>query len=45
MPCTAKKFEADRDEFKVDGVNDVDYVITTQELIAMIKEAGIVFSV
>jgi len=44
MPCTAKKLEADRDEFKVDGVNDVDYVITTQELIAMIKEAGIVFS-
>lgn len=44
MPCTAKKFEADRDEFKVDGVKDVDYVITTQELIAMIKEAGIVFS-
>ncbi|MEG1254474.1 [FeFe] hydrogenase, group A [Clostridium sp.] len=44
MPCTAKKFEAKRDEFKVDGVNDVDYVITTQELIQMIKESGIIFS-
>ncbi|HBE76665.1 MAG TPA: ferredoxin, partial [Firmicutes bacterium] len=43
MPCTAKKFEAARDEFKIDGVPMVDYVITTQELIRMIKEAGIVF--
>ncbi|OOM74515.1 NADP-reducing hydrogenase subunit HndC [Clostridium puniceum] len=38
MPCSAKKFEADRDEFKTDGVPDVDYVITTQELINMINE-------
>ncbi|MDU1412624.1 MAG: [FeFe] hydrogenase, group A [Clostridium sp.] len=44
MPCTAKKFEAQRDEFKRNGVPDVDYVLTTQELVAMIKEAGIVFS-
>lgn len=43
MPCTAKKFEAARDEFKVNGVPNVDYVITTQELIQMIKEAGILF--
>jgi len=43
MPCTAKKFEADRDEFKVDGQPNVDAVITTQELIVMIKESGIVF--
>lgn len=43
MPCTAKKYEAARDEFKVDGDPYVDYVITTQELIQMIKEAGIVF--
>ncbi len=43
MPCTAKKFEADRDEFKVDGIPNVDAVITTQELIVMIKESGIVF--
>lgn len=43
MPCTSKKFEADRDEFKVDGVPNVDAVITTQELILMIKESGIIF--
>lgn len=43
MPCTAKKFEAARDEFTIDGVPMVDYVITTQELIRMIKEAGIIF--
>jgi len=44
MPCTAKKFEAARDEFKTDGVPNVDYVITTQELITMVRESGIVFS-
>lgn len=43
MPCTAKKFEAARDEFKVDGIPNVDYCLTTQELIQMIKESGIVF--
>ncbi|MBU3143396.1 [FeFe] hydrogenase, group A [Clostridium sp. CF012] len=44
MPCTAKKSEAKRNEFIEDGVSSVDYVITTQELIQMIKESGIVFS-
>ena len=44
MPCSAKKFEADRNEFKTNGVPDVDYVVTTQELINMIKESGIMFS-
>lgn len=44
MPCTAKKFEANREEFEANGIKDVDYVITTQELISMIKESGIVFS-
>lgn len=44
MPCTAKKFEAARDEFKENGDPYIDYVITTQELIQMIREAGIVFS-
>lgn len=43
MPCTAKKFEAARKEFIVDGEPVINYVITTQELIQMIKEAGIVF--
>ena len=44
MPCTAKKFEAAREEFTANGSPGVDFVITTQELIQMIKEAGIVFS-
>jgi len=44
MPCTGKKFEAARKEFRQDGAPIVDYVITTQELIRMIKEAGIVFA-
>ncbi|HZK01578.1 MAG TPA: [FeFe] hydrogenase, group A [Anaerovoracaceae bacterium] len=44
MPCTAKKFEAVREELMLDGKNPVDAVITTQELIQMIKESGIVFS-
>ncbi|MBF0594025.1 MAG: iron hydrogenase small subunit, partial [Candidatus Omnitrophica bacterium] len=43
MPCTAKKFEAKRPEFKTDGVADVDHVITTQELVQMINEYGIQF--
>jgi len=43
MPCTAKKFEAKRDEFKVEGNPDVDYVITTKELALMIQESGIEF--
>jgi len=43
MPCTAKKSEASRDEFIREGIKDVDYVITTTELCAMIKEIGIQF--
>jgi NADH-quinone oxidoreductase subunit G len=43
MPCTAKKFEANREEFRHDGVKDVDYVLTTQELALMFKESGIEF--
>ncbi len=43
MPCVAKKYEAARDEFCRDGVPDVDYVITTKELILMIKELGVQF--
>ena len=44
MPCTAKKFEAARPEFTKDGKPMVDVVLTTQELIRMIKESGIMFS-
>jgi NADH-quinone oxidoreductase subunit G/[NiFe] hydrogenase diaphorase moiety small subunit/NADP-reducing hydrogenase subunit HndD len=43
MPCTAKKFEADRPEMRNSGYKDVDYVLTTRELAIMIKQAGIRF--
>ena len=43
MPCTAKKSEATREEFATDGCPDVDAVITTNGLIRMIKESGIMF--
>lgn len=41
MPCTAKKDEILRPEHFTDGVQDVDYVLTTTEVTRMIKEAGI----
>ena len=44
MPCTAKKMEAKRDEFQHDGQPDVDVVLTTKEVINMIKEVGIEFA-
>ena len=44
MPCTAKKAEAVRPEFSTNGIQDVDYVLTTRELGRMIKEAGIDFA-
>lgn len=44
MPCTAKKYEAAREEFSVENQPNVDAVITTQEMIGMIKESGIIFS-
>ena len=44
MPCTAKKFECKRDELGRNGRPDTDYVLTTQELGRMIKEAGIDFN-
>lgn len=43
MPCTAKKMEAGREEFRRDGVPNVDLVLTTQEVIKMIKQSGIRF--
>lgn len=43
MPCTAKKFEADRPEMRSSGYKDVDYVLTTRELAVMIKQAGLDF--
>lgn len=44
MPCTAKKYEAQRPEMNSSGVSDVDYVLTTRELAKMIKQAGIDFN-
>ncbi len=44
MPCTAKKYEATRPEFKVNGLNPVDAVITTREFALMMKEAKIDFA-
>lgn len=44
MPCTAKKFEAQRPEMNSSGVQDVDYVLTTRELAKMIKQANIDFN-
>ena len=43
MPCTAKKFEVNRNEMKNDGHPNVDAVLTTRELGQMIREAGIDF--
>ncbi|MDR0822478.1 MAG: [FeFe] hydrogenase, group A [Endomicrobium sp.] len=43
MPCTAKKFEARRPELSKDGIQDTDFVISTQELIRMIEESGLHF--
>jgi NADP-reducing hydrogenase subunit HndD len=40
MPCLAKKYEAQRDEFKVDGNPDVDFSISTRELAHLIKQAN-----
>lgn len=44
MPCTAKKYESTREELSVNGLKDVDAVITTRELAKMIKEARIDFT-
>ena len=44
MPCTAKKFEKDRAEMEVDGLRDVDIVLTTRELAKLIKRSGMNFT-
>ena len=43
MPCTAKKFEKERPELSVNGLQDVDAVLTTRELGKLIKRSGINF--
>ena len=44
MPCLAKKYECEREEFSVDGVPDVDYSISTRELARLIKRSNIRFA-
>ncbi|QSH41926.1 NADH-dependent [FeFe] hydrogenase, group A6 [Lentisphaerota bacterium ZTH] len=44
MPCTAKKFEAQLDKFKEDGMPEVDHVLTTVEIGRMINSMGINFA-
>ncbi len=43
MPCTAKKFEAQRPEMHASWSRDVDVVLTTRELARMIEQAGLDF--
>lgn len=44
MPCTAKKFEKLRPEMSVNGIPDIDAVLTTRELARLIKRQGIQFN-
>jgi len=41
MPCLAKKYECQRDEFSTENNRDVDFSISTRELAAFIKQANI----
>ncbi len=44
MPCTAKKYEAQREELRTNGLSDVDAVLTTRELARIIRRAGIMWN-
>lgn len=44
MPCTAKKYEKDREQLVTNGLKDVDAVLTTRELGDLIKRSGINFT-
>ncbi|MCR4955410.1 MAG: [FeFe] hydrogenase, group A [Lachnospiraceae bacterium] len=44
MPCTAKKYEKDREQLKNNGLKDVDAVLTTRELGKLIRRSGINFT-
>lgn len=44
MPCTAKKFEVSREELSENGLPDIDVSLTTRELAAMIRKAGLMFT-
>jgi iron-only hydrogenase group A len=41
MPCTAKKFEAQREEMTHKGISDIDLVLTSRELVKLINICGI----
>jgi len=45
MPCTAKKFEAERPEMARDGTPDIDAVLTTRELARLIRMRGLDLSI
>ncbi|MFW5781434.1 MAG: [Fe-Fe] hydrogenase large subunit C-terminal domain-containing protein, partial [Bacteroidota bacterium] len=44
MPCLAKKYECQREEFSVDGNPDVDFALSTRELANLIKQSNIDFN-
>ncbi|MEN6350818.1 MAG: [Fe-Fe] hydrogenase large subunit C-terminal domain-containing protein, partial [Syntrophomonas sp.] len=44
MPCTAKKFEANRPEMKSSGFQDVDIVLTTREVGRLMRMSGLDFN-
>jgi len=44
MPCIAKKHEAKLPNMEVDGIRDVDYVLTTREIARLIKRCSIDFN-
>ncbi len=44
VPCAAKKYERQRKEMNVDGIEDIDAVITTRELGQMIRRSGIIWN-
>jgi NADP-reducing hydrogenase subunit HndD len=45
MPCLAKKYECQRDEFATNGNPDVDFAVSTRELAHLIKQANIDFNI
>ncbi|MBO5973727.1 MAG: iron hydrogenase small subunit [Clostridia bacterium] len=44
MPCSCKKYEKEREQMQVDGLKDVDTVLTTRELGRLIRRSGINFN-
>jgi len=44
MPCTAKKYEIERPQLKVQGMKSVDYVLTSRELARLLIKKKIDFT-